>query len=116
MMNYVVYIDHDYPYDEYDIGYYTALTEKLPVKPDKIEIRKSCSGNVHMRLSFFSTLISDLDTLFIRAIMLDDSRRLRADMERYYLKTREINLCFAIKLMLETGEVFRAGEWVEIKR
>jgi len=106
----IVRIDHDVDYNHIDRDYIRYLVSKLPERPAKCYIRKSCGGNTHIMLNFNNAL-SEIQIFFIRAVMRDDSRRLRADMERYILCTREVEFCFSEKLI--NGEIQRAGEWIE---
>lgn len=108
------YIDHDIPFSEYPVDEIFDLCNKLPQEPTAIFYRESCGGNTHIKLLFHPPIF-EIQSLFVRAIMLDDSRRLRADMERFILRTREINWLFQHKLNLETGEIKSCGEWVKLK-
>lgn len=107
-------IDYDIPFEKFDSGMPIRLSQKIPSEVSEIYMRKSTGGNTHVLLVFLRPIFP-VQTLFARAIMRDDSRRLRADMERFILRTREIDFCFSEIMNVTTGEIKRSGEWVKIK-
>ena len=106
-------IDHDIPHSEYDISHILRWSKKIPYPVRSIFIRSSCGGNTHVLVTVKGDL-SPLDTLLIRAIMRDDTRRLRGDLERYATNSKVFGLLFDEKIDVETGERFNAGEWVKV--
>jgi len=58
--------------------------------------------------------LSPIDQMLIRAVMHDDKRRLRGDMERYLLDSPLFGLLFDVKYSSQTGLITRAGEWMEV--
>ena len=106
-------IDHDIPFSDYDIKHILKWSAKIRYPVRGIYIRSSCGGNTHVLITVKGDL-SPLDQLLIRAIMRDDSRRLRGDLERYALNSPVFGLLFDEKLNCDTGEVSRAGEWVKV--
>lgn len=107
-------IDYDIPFDDFDTGYPIRLSQKIPSEVSEIYMRKSTGGNTHVMVVFLRGIFP-LQSLFARAIMRDDSRRLRADMERFVLRTRDIEFCFSEKMNVSTGEILRSGEWMRIR-
>jgi len=108
-----VEIDHDIPYDDYDTGYILRWIQKLPYDVLELYIRRSCGGNTHVALIVVGDL-SPIDQMLIRAVMHDDKRRLRGDMERYLLDSPLFGLLFDAKYSSKTGIITRAGEWMEV--
>lgn len=113
MANTEVRIDHDINFSEYDITFIQRWKKKIPYKILKMYIRKSCGGRTHVKLIVKGD-ISPLDQLLIRAIMHDDTRRLRGDLERYALNSPVFGLLFDEKFNSKTRERTMAGEWVQV--
>lgn len=113
MNNTRVEIDHDIAYDEYDIQYVSRWIQKLPYKVLEMHIRRSCGGNTHVALVIDGD-ISQIDQMLIRAVMHDDTRRLRGDMERYLLDSPVFGLLFDIKYNSRSGTISEAGQWIRL--
>ena len=109
-----VKIDHDFIFEEYNPEYILSWSKKIPYPVKEIKIRRSCGGNTHVCVKI-GMKISKIDELLIRAIMRDDPRRLRGDLERYALNSEIFGLLFDHKINVDTGEVFKAGNWIKIK-
>lgn len=109
-----VCIDHDVPFVLADIEYLAYCIRLLPQSPDEAYVRESTGGNTHVKL-VYNRGIMPIQALFVRAIMRDDSRRLRADMQRFIRCEREIDYCFSEKIDVDTGEIKKAGDWVRLK-
>ena len=107
-----VYIDHDILFDEYDVSYIKKWCVKLPYEVKSMDIRKSSSGNTHVRITVSGEL-TRIDELMIRAIMHDDSRRIRGDLERLCLGSSVFGLIFSEKGYLP-DIVKKCGEWQEV--
>ena len=108
-----VLIDHDINFSEYDTKFILNWKEKLPYDILAIHVRKSCGGRTHVKVDV-SGEISPIDQLLIRAIMHDDSRRIRGDLERYALDSNMFGLLFDEKYNSITGEKTFAGNWERI--
>lgn len=108
-----VRIDHDISYSEYDTSFLDAYRERCPYTILAMEKRESTGGNTHIKVIVEGDL-SPLDTLIVRAIFHDDSRRIRGDLERYALNSPVFGLLFDEKYYPLTGEIKKAGEWVKI--
>ena len=107
-----VRIDHDIPYSVYNMEYIRGYIQKLPYPVQEVYIRESTGGNTHIKL-IVPVELSPLDELLIRAIMHDDERRIRGDLERYALNSPVFGLLFDEK-KFSNGEHKVCGEWVEI--
>ena len=106
-------IDHDIPFSEYDTSHLYRWVKRVPYKVKDMSIRRSCGGNTHVLMNVYGDL-SPIDQLLIRAIMHDDSRRIRGDLERYAIDAKVFGLLFDEKMNLDTGIHAKAGEWIKI--
>ncbi len=110
----LVRVDHDILFTEYDITYIKNWSKKIPYPIKSIHIRRSCGGRTHALITIACD-ISQLDELLIRAILHDDARRIRGDLERYALNSPIFGLCFDEKYDSKTDTKTKAGEWIKIK-
>jgi hypothetical protein len=79
----------------------------------KIEIRKSSSGHVHLKVYMLDP-VDFLEMMQIRALLHDDVYRLAIDLRRSFIQgEQETNRIFSSKW--KNGEEFHAGEWREWK-
>ena len=107
-----VRIDHDITFSDYDTEYLKHWLSRVPYPITKVYIRSSCGGNTHVKVSVPIEL-SPLDELLIRAILRDDARRIRGDLERYALNSKVFGLLFDTKID-EEHRVYYAGIWIDI--
>ena len=107
-------IDHDISFSEYDTKYIIDWSQKIPYPISAIYIRRSTGGNTHVCVDIPLSL-SPLDELLIRAIMHDDARRIRGDLERYLLDSKIFGLLFDEKYYPLTRVLKKAGKWIKIK-
>jgi len=105
-------IEHDIPFFTYDIDYLKRRLLRVPYPITKVCMRQSCGGNTHVKVTVPMEL-SPIDELLIRAILRDDARRIRGDLERYALNSKVFGLLFDIKVD-EDKRVYHAGIWVDI--
>jgi len=109
----IIRIDHDIQYSQYDESFIKEYIKKIPYTILSIHKRESTGGNTHIKIEIAED-VSPLDTLMIRAVLHDDSRRIRGDLERYLLDSPVFGLLFDEKYYLSTGEIKRCGEWIKI--
>lgn len=75
----------------------------------EIYVRKSSSGNVHLRLDL-ENAIDVLEMFELRALFHDDTVRIAIDLRRLVLQGEdEINRIFSSKF--KDGVKYEAGEW-----
>lgn len=109
-----VRIDHDIPYSLYNTSYVREYIARLPYPVSEVYMRESTGGNTHLKV-IIPMEISPLDEIIIRAIMHDDERRIRGDLERYALESPVFGLLFDEKKFSD-GSLMKCGEWVKIWR
>ena len=122
-----IYIDIDQDYDTFDtsktaqfIKKNVELYNKQPISNreyfntiEKIEIRKSSSGHVHLKV-YMQSPVRFSEMMQIRALLHDDVYRLAIDLRRSFIQgEQETNRIFSSKW--KNGEEFHAGEWREWK-
>ena len=112
-MTTIIRIDHDIQYSQYDDSFIREYIKKIPYTVLSIHKRKSTGGNTHIKIEIEED-ISPLDTLMIRAMLHDDARRIRGDLERYMLHSPVFGLLFDEKYFPLTGEIKKCGVWVKI--
>ncbi len=108
-----VKIDHDIPFTSYSQQFILSWRKKIPYEVTEMFIRRSCGGNTHICVCVNGNL-SPLDELLIRAIMHDDSRRIRGDLERYALNSPLFGLLFDVKYNSNYCVPTYAGEWCKV--
>lgn len=112
---YRVFLREAYTYLETKKPFYAVYGEVLPMR-----IRESSAGNTHVaiRLHMDETPQPELDLMYAlcaRAVMHDDSKRLRADLERMLLgQYLSVGKIFSTKKDIVTGITRHAGPWIEI--
>ncbi len=113
-----IYIDIDVKYDSFrDLRLYGLIKQNIPVIMNQfgnfeIWIRRSSSGNVHLRLNFDRDL-SVLEHFQVRSLMHDDIYRIGIDLRRLTLQgENEINRIFEMKA--KNGVIYRVGLWEDI--
>ena len=116
----IIYIDIDVRFEEFvkgDLKIYELIMENMKFIEKKFGkfltyIRKSSSGNVHIKLDFEND-ISVLEHFEIRSLMHDDIYRIGIDLRRLAIQGEdEINRIFDMKF--KNGVKFEAGnreEW-----
>lgn len=107
-------LDYDVKYEKFwDTDRYNLCKEFMSTYPNlkRAWIRRSASGRVHIKFDLKES-ISTLELLLIRNVMIDDNKRLKADMWRIYLHG-EINVLFDKKYI--KGKVKYSSEWMELK-
>lgn len=78
-------------------------------KIDRIDIRRSSSGNVHLKI-FLNLPVDFLGMMVLRSLMHDDVYRMAIDLRRSYFQgEQETNRIFSSKW--KDGKEYRAGEW-----
>lgn len=110
--NRVVRIDHDIPYHLYDTHFLQEWVKQIPYPVREMYMRESTGGNTHIKLVMWHE-ISPLDELMIRAVMHDDPKRIRGDLERYLFDSPIFGLLFDEKKFSD-GTTLKCGEWVKI--
>jgi len=112
----IIRIDHDIPFSEYDEGYLLKWLEKLPKKYiiQAVYIRESCGCNTHAKVEI-EGYVHPLEEMMIRAVLHDDCRRIRGDLERLMLDSPIFSLLFDIRHDTEKNITLKAGKWVRIK-
>jgi len=117
-----IYIDIDQDYDTFDTSKTAQFIRKnveiynreaFNHKIGKIEIRRSSSGHVHLKV-YLESQVEFLSMMQIRALLHDDVYRLAIDLRRSFIQgEQETNRIFSSKW--KNGEEFHAGEWREWK-
>jgi spore coat polysaccharide biosynthesis protein SpsF (cytidylyltransferase family) len=116
-----IYIDIDQDYDTFDTSKTAQFIRRnveifnknFVNRIDKIEIRKSSSGHVHLKV-YLESPVRFLEMMQIRALLHDDVYRLAIDLRRSFIQgEQETNRIFSSKW--KNGEEFHAGEWREWK-
>ena len=119
-----IYIDIDTPYLIYIYSFhYIYMKKKINYLKEvfgdiEVYIRKSSSGNTHLKLEFKTVEIFEgftfYDSLIIRAYLDDDEKRIRADCFRYFVLNdiEETNRIFDCKI--KNDIVYNAGEWTHL--
>jgi len=117
-----VYVDIDLRYDTFNRtkifkhmmdNYYEIQTAWNNVISE-IYIRKSSSGNVHLKL----VIHKDYDLTFpymmmLRTMLFDDPLRIGLDMRRVAIRgLNEVNRIFSTKI--KDGSVNHVGEWITL--
>lgn len=110
-MTTVIRIDHDISFSRYDTAYVKDWIKKMPYTVISTEMRESTGGNTHIKV-IIKENISPIDTLMLRAVLHDDSRRIRGDLERYLFESPLFDILFDAKR--ENGITRYAGEWIAI--
>ena len=116
-----IYIDIDVQIVPFIYSFhYTILKMKIKRLMDiygeiQVYIRESSSGNTHVKLEFNTVEVFEgltfYDSLLIRGFLGDDSKRIRADIQRFYemQTTEETDRIFDVKI--KDNRVFNAGIW-----
>lgn len=113
-----VYIDIDVKFESFkQLNVYQLIKQNVSVIREKfgdfdIWMRKSSSGNVHMRLDFyFDRDLTVLEHFQVRSMMHDDIYRIGIDLRRLTLQgENEINRIFDMKA--KNGKIYRASPWI----
>ena len=113
-----IYIDIDVKYESFrELRLYGLIKQNIPIIKNQfgnfeIWIRRSSSGNVHLRLNFDRDL-SVLEHFQVRSLMHDDIYRIGIDLRRLTLQgENEINRIFEMKA--KNGVIYRVGLWEDI--
>ena len=113
-----IYIDIDVKYESFrNLRLYGLIKQNVLVIRNQFGnfegwIRRSSSGNVHLRLNFDRDL-SVLEHFQVRSLMHDDIYRIGIDLRRLTLQgENEINRIFEMKA--KNGVIYRVGLWEDI--
>ena len=113
-----IYIDIDVKYESFrNLRLYGLIKQNVLVIRNQfgnfeVWIRRSSSGNVHLRLNFGRDL-SVLEHFQVRSLMHDDIYRIGIDLRRLTLQgENEINRIFEMKA--KNGVIYRVGLWEDI--
>lgn len=113
-----IYIDIDVKYESFrELRLYGLIKQNIPIIKNQfgnfeIWIRRSSSGNVHLRLNFDRDL-SVLEHFQVRSLMHDDIYRIGIDLRRLAIQgENEINRIFEMKV--KNGVVYKVGPWIDI--
>ena len=113
-----IYIDIDVKYESFrELRLYGLIKQNIPIIKNQfgnfeVWIRRSSSGNVHLRLNFDRDL-SVLEHFQVRSLMHDDIYRIGIDLRRLTLQgENEINRIFEMKA--KNGVIYRVGLWEDI--
>ena len=111
-----IYIDIDVKFESFSqLKIYQMIKQNIPVIREKfgefqVWMRRSSSGNVHIRLDFQRDL-TVLEHFQVRSMMHDDIYRIGIDLRRLTLQgENEINRIFDMKA--KNGKIYKASPWI----
>lgn len=111
-----IYIDIDVKFESFNqLKICQMIKQNIPVIREKfgefqVWMRRSSSGNVHIRLDFQRDL-TVLEHFQVRSMMHDDIYRIGIDLRRLTLQgENEINRIFDMKA--KNGKIYRASPWI----
>ena len=111
-----IYVDIDVKFDRFpELKIYQLIKENIPIIRERfgefqVWMRRSSSGNVHIRLDFKRDL-TVLEHFQVRSLMHDDIYRIGIDLRRLTLQgENEINRIFDMKA--RNGKIYRASPWL----
>lgn len=110
-----IYIDIDVKFESFNqLKICQMIKQNIPIIREKfgefyVWMRRSSSGNVHIRLDFQRDL-TVLEHFQVRSMMHDDIYRIGIDLRRLTLQgENEINRIFDMKA--KNGKIYKASPW-----